>query len=212
MLQIILKWAVASTLLLLGVKSATAAECDFDKPVGTCTAKLKILSTAGSKPSFSAEILVSSTVKSCSKVEWFLDSTPQITILKSKNSDTASVFGTSAIKKQDISIEKCTVYAEKGAAGSGKSDSRYGSCADSAEARAILDEFNATKPISYSLPKIRATLPDLKSMLADAQRARSANSDASAKKKAQLDRDVALLQETVDWGNNALRVLERCAK
>lgn len=212
MIRFVVNSIVVPTLFLLGAISAAAAECDFESPVGGCSASLKILSTSGSKPSFSAEILVSSSVKSCSKVEWFLDNTPQTTILKSQNSETESVFGTSAIKKQNISIEKCTAYAEKGAAGSAKAASRYGSCAGNAEAQALLDEYNAKASLSTSLPKIRAFLPKVKSMLAESKGYRSSDPEAYAKNKAVIDRDIYLLQEAVDWTTNAIRVLEGCAK
>lgn len=198
--------------VLLARFSIAAAECDFESPVGGCSANLKILSTSGPKPSFSAEILVSSSVQSCSKVEWFLDSTPQTTILKRKSSEMESVFGTSAIKKESISVQKCTAYAEMGVPGSAKSAARYGSCADNAEAWAVLDEFNAKATLSVSLPRIREMLPYLKSMVAESRGYRTSNPEFYAKNKVQIERDIALLQEQVDWGSNAIRVLEGCAK
>ncbi|MBY3158375.1 hypothetical protein HFO56_39440 [Rhizobium laguerreae] len=94
--------------------SAVAAECDFDKAVGSCTGSVKILSSSGSKPSYSAEIQVSSSAPSCSKVEYYLDNTPNVTILKSDNSEQESLFGTKPISKKNISVRHCTVYASVG--------------------------------------------------------------------------------------------------
>lgn len=212
MIRFLINATVVPTLFFLAAISASAAECDFDKPVGGCTASLKILSSSGSKPSFSAEILVSSSSKSCSKVEWFLDSTPQTTILKSQNSETESVFGTSAIKKNSISVQKCTAYAEKDAPGSATSSARYGSCAGSAEARAVLDQFSRQATLSSSLPKIRANLPKLKSALAEMRGYPGSDPEFYAKNKAEIEDTIARLQESLDWNSNAVRVLERCAK
>lgn len=213
--------AVAGLLSAAGYSTAaTAAECDFDKPVGSCTAQYKILSTSGSKPSFRAEISVHSSAPRCSKVEWYLDSTPHSTVLKAANSDTDSVFGTSPITAARISIQKCTVYAEKGGQGSAGSakqgpsnkTARYGSCADNAEARRILDTYdsepNAT--LAASLSNIRKNLPVLRSILTKTQGYRS---DAAfyANNKAKIESEIGALQQRVDWNANAIRVLERCA-
>ncbi|WP_379069409.1 hypothetical protein ACHMW4_03855 [Mesorhizobium sp. UC22_110] len=90
--------------------NANAAECNFDKPVGKCIGSISVDSTSGSKPSFSAEITVSSTASACSKVEWYLDGTPYQTILKSTNSDSDSVHGTKPITRKSFSSIKCMTY------------------------------------------------------------------------------------------------------
>jgi hypothetical protein len=94
--------------------SVTAAECDFDKAVGSCSGSVKILSSGGSKPSYSAEIQVSSSAPSCSKVEYYLDNTPNTTILRSSNSEQESLFGTKTISKNNIKVQRCTSYASVG--------------------------------------------------------------------------------------------------
>ncbi|MCS4089129.1 hypothetical protein [Rhizobium sp. BK176] len=96
--------------------SATAAECDFDKPAGSCTGSIRILSSGGSKPSYSAEIQVSSSAPSCSKVEYYLDNTPNTTILRSGNSEQESLFGTKPISRDNIQVAGCTAYASVGEA------------------------------------------------------------------------------------------------
>lgn len=89
------------------------AECDFDKPLGSCRATISIDSTSGSKGSYSAEATVKSSASLCSKVEYFLDNTPQTTIIKSGTSEDESLFGTKPITKKSLQIRRCTKYASK---------------------------------------------------------------------------------------------------
>lgn len=89
------------------------SECDFDKPVGSCRATISIDSTSGSKGSYSAEATVKSSASSCSKVEYFLDNTPQTTVIKNGNSEDESLFGTRPITKKSVQIKRCTQYASK---------------------------------------------------------------------------------------------------
>jgi hypothetical protein len=214
MIRLFFKIAGVPALFLFGTISVSAAECDFENPIGECKADLKIVSASGSKPSFSAEILVKSSVKSCSKVEWFLDNTPQTTILKSQSSEAESVFGTSAIEKKSISVQKCTAYAEKGASESVKAAARYGSCAGSAEARALLDQYDPAPEatLASSLSNMRANLPQLKTIVARTRGYRDSRPEFYAENKAQIERDIAGLQKRVDWNSNAIRVLGACAK
>ncbi|MEN3148862.1 hypothetical protein ABCW43_16280 [Neorhizobium sp. IRAMC:178] len=89
------------------------SECDFDKPVGSCRATISIDSTSGSKGSYSAEATVKSSASSCSKVEYFLDNTPQTTVIKNGNSEDESLFGTKPITKKSVQIKRCTQYASR---------------------------------------------------------------------------------------------------
>jgi hypothetical protein len=199
--------------LLSAVAAATAAECDFDKPIGGCTANINILIASGSKPNYRAEISVRSSAPACSKVEWYLDSTPHSTILKSKNSDTDSVFGTSPITQKSISVQRCTIYAEKDGQGSAKTLARYGSCAGNAEARAILDSYDSGPgaTVASSLSGMRKNLPMLRSILAKTQGYRSSDAEFYAENRAKIESEISALQERVNWNSNAIRVLERCA-
>lgn len=107
MRQLILALAVALS------PAVAFAECDFDKPVGSCRATISIDSTSGSKGSYSAEATVKSSASSCSKVEYFLDNTPQTTVIKNGSSEDESLFGTKPITKKSLQIKKCTQYASK---------------------------------------------------------------------------------------------------
>jgi hypothetical protein len=88
----------------------TIGECNFDKRVGSCKGTIRVNSTSGSKGNYAAEITVSSSAPSCSKVEYYLDSTPYTTILKAGSSDVESVFGTSKITKKSFSVGTCSTY------------------------------------------------------------------------------------------------------
>lgn len=92
--------------------SIAAAECDFYTPTGQCQATIQLLSTGGSKPSYTAEISVRSSASSCSKVEYYLDNTPHTTVLGNRNSTQESLFGTKPITRKGIEVAGCTVYAE----------------------------------------------------------------------------------------------------
>ena len=114
-----ISWFAAASLASLAASSAFA-ECDFDKPVGRCEGSISVDSSGGSKPSFSAEITVKSTAPQCSKVAYFLDNTPHTTVLRNSSSDGESLSSTKPISKKNITVEKCTTYAIKGASGSAK--------------------------------------------------------------------------------------------
>ena len=96
------------------------AECDFAKPIGACQARIIIDSTSGSKSSYSAEVTVRSSASSCSKVEYFLENTPHTTVIRRGNTEAESLFGTHAISKKSIKVQKCTAYASIG--NNGKSE------------------------------------------------------------------------------------------
>lgn len=90
-----------------------AADCNFDKPVGSCTGTIQVVKTYGSKPSYGAELIVSSSVPACSKVEYYIESTPHQTIFKNSSSEPESVHGTKPFSKDDISVQKCTTYEDR---------------------------------------------------------------------------------------------------
>jgi len=102
--------AVLIVVAVAGSASQAYAECNFDKPKGACTATLRLLKSGGTKPSFSAEVEITSSAGSCSKVEYFVNSTPYTAIIRSNGSEHESLFGTSPIRKSDIEISKCIAY------------------------------------------------------------------------------------------------------
>lgn len=91
------------------------AECNFDTPVGGCIGTVKLLNSGGAKPSFSAEIEITSSAGACSKVVYLVNSTPYTAIIRSDGVEHESLFGTSPIKRKDLTVSKCTAYAQPGA-------------------------------------------------------------------------------------------------
>ncbi|MCS4088459.1 hypothetical protein [Rhizobium sp. BK176] len=130
-MKAILKGMVVLAGLLVG-EPMLAAECNFDKPVGACQGSIHIQSTGGSKPSYSAEIVVRSSAPSCSKVEYYLDNTPQVTVIRG-NSEPESLSGTAPISKKSLKVARCTAYEDLAMAISPQNKElvrRFGGCAD----------------------------------------------------------------------------------
>lgn len=112
----------------------------FDQKVGSCIGTVRILSTSGSAPSFSAEVAIESSAGSCSKVEYYLFDTPQVAIIRSEGIEHESVFGTKKLKNNDIRVIQCTAYEGGGAASvSPEQRARYGRCVGDAAMVAQLD-------------------------------------------------------------------------
>ncbi|WP_104666931.1 hypothetical protein [Ensifer adhaerens] len=107
---ILAAFAISSTAFSAG--PSLAAECDFQKPIGSCRGRITLDKIGGSKPSYSAEITVRSSAASCSKVEYYLDNTPHSTVLKNSSSAHESLFDAKPITRKNIQIERCTRYAE----------------------------------------------------------------------------------------------------
>ncbi|WP_409313656.1 hypothetical protein [Pseudomonas putida] len=100
-------------LSLLGGDLAWAADCDCQRVVGSCLGSIEFVKAYGSKPSFGADLVVHSSEKVCSKIEFLVNSTPYQTILVNKNSEPESVFGTSPISSKNIAFQSCKVCASK---------------------------------------------------------------------------------------------------
>ncbi|MFK4771508.1 hypothetical protein [Rhizobium sp. ZW T2_16] len=99
------------TFVLMTAMNAQA-QCKFEKPTGGCVGRIEILKSGGSKPSYSAELKVTSSAGACSKVEFYVNSTPYTSIIRSSGVENESLSGTSPIKKSDIKVRKCTSYDE----------------------------------------------------------------------------------------------------
>ncbi len=97
--------------------SLAQAECDFDTPTGSCSGSVKLLSSGGAKPSFSAEIEITSSAGACSKVEYSVNATPYTSVIRDTGSERESLFGSNPIHRTDIEVSKCTAY-EKTSSGS----------------------------------------------------------------------------------------------
>jgi hypothetical protein len=118
-MKISMRFIIVSAGLIVvcaGIGRAQAANCDFDKPVSRCTGSIEMKRTYGSKKSYGAEIVVHSSAAQCSKVEYYVDSTPYQTVFSHNQAEPESLFGTKPISRKNITVDKCTTYASTGAA------------------------------------------------------------------------------------------------
>lgn len=106
---------IRATLIVIGLVlfsslgQALAYQCDCQQVVGRCTGAVELIRSFGSRPSYGAEIAVYSSEKTCSKVEYLIDSTPNQTVLVNKNRDTENIFGTSPITTRNIRYLSCSI-------------------------------------------------------------------------------------------------------
>ena len=92
---------------------AQAAGCNCQKITGACLGSIEFVKSFGRKPSYGAEIVVHSSEKRCSKVEYFIDNTPNETILINRSSESESLFGTSPITEKNITFSSCKICASE---------------------------------------------------------------------------------------------------
>jgi hypothetical protein len=85
--------------------------CDCTQITGSCEAVIMLEPTDTAKgptiSSHSANLHIRSTAPVCSKVEYYVDSTPYFTVLSQGNSFTDRVFGTSPVTKDTITDIRC---------------------------------------------------------------------------------------------------------
>ena len=82
--------------------------CDCTEIVGACEASITAEPT-GSAGSYVAKLRFRSTAPLCSKISYYVDSTPYFTILSRGNTDEDSIFGTKPITRETLSEVKCQV-------------------------------------------------------------------------------------------------------
>lgn len=99
---------IAAWTLFSGVAMAQQTNCDCREIVGSCQASIRMKPTGG-PGSYGAELTLVSTAPICSKVSYFVDSTPYFTILSRGNTDQDSIFGTKPITQDSLSEVKCQV-------------------------------------------------------------------------------------------------------
>jgi hypothetical protein len=96
------------------IDNAAASDCDFGKRIGQCTGSIELKRTYGSKKSYGAEIMVHSSAAQCSKVEYYVDSTPYQTVFSHSQAEPENLFGTKPISRKNITVDRCTTYASTG--------------------------------------------------------------------------------------------------
>lgn len=68
-------------LLVAGPAMAQGNNCDCQQIVGACSASIRVVPTDAKKGSHGADLQITSTAPICSKVDYFVDGTPYVTIL-----------------------------------------------------------------------------------------------------------------------------------
>lgn len=115
----------SAIIYILVTSSAFAdSDCDFDKPAGSCSATytLQNIKNDPNKVNSSAEVNLTSSASQCSRISFYVDSTPYISVLSHTNSSIAQIFGTSTINKESISIDSCTAFGLKDSTSTSKDD------------------------------------------------------------------------------------------
>jgi hypothetical protein len=82
--------------------------CDCSKTLGSCKASIKILA----KLKTGVDYVVNSSETSCTKVSYYIDNTPYLTVLNNTNSSIEHSSGTKEINKNSFQIEKCEICAK----------------------------------------------------------------------------------------------------
>ncbi|MER9412364.1 hypothetical protein [Mesorhizobium sp. M0589] len=104
---------VCSLFIAIANAPAIAADCDFNQKIGSCAGTIEVLSTSGSKKSYAAELMIHSSAATCSRVEYYVNSTPYRTVLGGSNSEPESLSSTSPIQPKDVSVGRCTAYLDR---------------------------------------------------------------------------------------------------
>jgi hypothetical protein len=111
-----------------------AEDCDCQHVVGQCTGAIDFVKAYGSAPSYGAEIVIHSSERICSKVEYYVDGTPHQTVLVNKSQEPESLFGSRPITQKSVTFRACYVCDRK------KSESKPSQGGESASAE--IDEFS----------------------------------------------------------------------
>lgn len=120
-------------MLVLGLwgSDAFAQSCDCEKPVGQCSASINVIPTDNGEGRFGANLEIKADAKSCAKVEYYVDNTPYVTVLRNGKFAEDRVLGISPtpITSANVQINKCTVCRDSsetkpGSTAKGSADSQ----------------------------------------------------------------------------------------
>ncbi|CFB65365.1 hypothetical protein [Pandoraea apista] len=103
--------ATVCVMLMAWADISHGQQCDCQKVIGSCQGAVEFVRSYGSKPSFGAELIIHSSERQCSKVEYYVNNTPYQTVLVNRNAEPESIFGTSRIQEKDVSYTRCSVCA-----------------------------------------------------------------------------------------------------
>lgn len=96
--------------------TVSAQSCDCSKVERSCTAQIAVKNITGTTggSNFSAEVHLASSEPRCSKISFFIDNTPYLSILNNSNTAIENTFGTSPIDERSVSIDYCRVCSLAG--------------------------------------------------------------------------------------------------
>ena len=93
----------------------------MDRVIGTCSAQYSISNivagTVGKDgerlQSGSADLVLTSSAPRCSRISYYIDNTPYISLLKGGNTAQERIILARTASKDTVSIDRCEVFAEK---------------------------------------------------------------------------------------------------
>ncbi|VVE69273.1 hypothetical protein PPN31119_03230 [Pandoraea pnomenusa] len=116
----------ASLLAVSAIAFGQGNNCDCQQIVGTCSVSVSVIPTESTKGSYGADLKITSSAPTCSKVDYFVDGTPYFTILSRGNRGEDRVFGQKPITRANISGIACHVCKVQPAPGNADSNRQEG--------------------------------------------------------------------------------------
>ncbi|MBN4666206.1 hypothetical protein HUS70_12125 [Pandoraea nosoerga] len=90
---------------------APAPACDCARIVADCSASVTVLPTRAANGAFSADVTLQTDAPSCAKIDYRLDDTPYVTILRDGSMGTQRLYGSRALTRNSLSRMSCHVCA-----------------------------------------------------------------------------------------------------
>ncbi|MFJ2992966.1 hypothetical protein [Pandoraea sp. NPDC087047] len=121
-LRIATGWLVAGTLGVAGhahaqsgsasaASRAPVAACNCAQIVADCSASVSVLPTRALNGVFSADVTMQTDAPSCAKIDYQLDDTPYVTILRDGTQGSQRLYGTRPLTRNSLSHMSCHVCA-----------------------------------------------------------------------------------------------------
>ncbi|VVE16845.1 hypothetical protein PEP31012_02934 [Pandoraea eparura] len=94
-----------------GAARATAAACDCAQVVADCSASVSVIPIRALNGAFSADVTLQTDAPSCAKVEYQVDDTPYVTVLRDGPAGSQRLYATRALTRNSVSHLSCHVCA-----------------------------------------------------------------------------------------------------
>lgn len=110
-IALLIDWLIVSIIVICvsGVARAQSSNCDCQELVGSCSASITVIPTKSEKGSYAVDLTIQSSAPACSKVDYYIDSTPYFTILSQGNRGTDSSWGQKPITRENINGVSCKI-------------------------------------------------------------------------------------------------------